>query len=143
MIGQAALTFILTVFILLTREDLRNRAIWLFGDGQVTTTTKVAEFRPDAVVVAPMPPGGVAHASYLISRLRQHFAELKLLVCHWSYIGGTVAVSEARIPDTDGIDRTLADTRKRLAALHLLLPTAESAVRERKEDEHLVGTASA
>jgi predicted PurR-regulated permease PerM len=41
--GQAALTFILTVFMLLKREDLRNRAIWLFGDGRVTTTTKAVD----------------------------------------------------------------------------------------------------
>ena len=39
-LGQAAFTFILTVYMLLRREDLRNRVIRLLGAGQVTTTTK-------------------------------------------------------------------------------------------------------
>jgi predicted PurR-regulated permease PerM len=42
-LGQAAFTFILTVFMLLKREDLRNRMIWLLGSGRVTTTTKAVD----------------------------------------------------------------------------------------------------
>jgi predicted PurR-regulated permease PerM len=42
-LGQAAFTFILTVFMLLKREDLRNRMIWLLGAGKVTTTTKAVD----------------------------------------------------------------------------------------------------
>ncbi|HVK12369.1 MAG TPA: AI-2E family transporter [Gemmataceae bacterium] len=42
-VGQAALTFILVVFMLLRREDLRNRMIRLIGHGQVTTTTKAVD----------------------------------------------------------------------------------------------------
>jgi predicted PurR-regulated permease PerM len=42
-LGQAALTFILTVFMLLKREDLRNRMIRLLGAGKVTTTTKAVD----------------------------------------------------------------------------------------------------
>jgi len=43
MLGQAAFTFILVVFMLLKREDLRNRMIRLLGEGQVTTTTKAVD----------------------------------------------------------------------------------------------------
>lgn len=43
LLGQAAFTFILTVFMLLKREDLRNRMIRLLGSGKVTTTTKAAD----------------------------------------------------------------------------------------------------
>jgi len=43
MLGQGALTFILTVFILIRREDLRNRMIRLLGDGKVTTTTRAVD----------------------------------------------------------------------------------------------------
>jgi predicted PurR-regulated permease PerM len=42
-LGQAALTFILTVFMLIKREDLRNRMIRLLGEGKVTTTTKAVD----------------------------------------------------------------------------------------------------
>jgi predicted PurR-regulated permease PerM len=42
-VGQAAFTFILVVFMLLKREDLRNRVIRLLGQGQVTTTTKAVD----------------------------------------------------------------------------------------------------
>ena len=42
-LAQAAFTFILTVFMLIRREDLRNRMIRLLGDGKVTTTTKAVD----------------------------------------------------------------------------------------------------
>ena len=43
MLGQGAFTFILTVFILIRREDLRNRMIRLLGDGKVTITTRAVD----------------------------------------------------------------------------------------------------
>lgn len=42
-VGQAAFAFLLTVFMLLKREDLRNRMIRLTGHGKVTTTTKAVD----------------------------------------------------------------------------------------------------
>jgi predicted PurR-regulated permease PerM/methanogenic corrinoid protein MtbC1 len=42
-LGQSALTLILTVYVLIRREDLRNRMIRLLGDGRVTTTTKAVD----------------------------------------------------------------------------------------------------
>ena len=42
-LGQAAFTFILTVFMLLKKEDLRNRVIRLIGRGRVTHTTKAVD----------------------------------------------------------------------------------------------------
>jgi len=42
-LGQAAFTGILTIFILLRREDLRNRAIRLIGDGRIMATTKAVD----------------------------------------------------------------------------------------------------
>ncbi len=42
-IGQAAFAFVLTVYMLIRREDLRNRMIKLLGDGKVTTTTKAVD----------------------------------------------------------------------------------------------------
>lgn len=42
-VGQAAFTFILVVFMLLRREDLRNRMIRLLGQGRLTATTKAVD----------------------------------------------------------------------------------------------------
>lgn len=42
-VGQTAFAFLLTVFMLLKREDLRNRMIRLTGSGKVTTTTKAVD----------------------------------------------------------------------------------------------------
>jgi predicted PurR-regulated permease PerM len=42
-LGQAAFAFVLTVFMLLKKEDLRNRMIRLLGDGKVTTTTRAVD----------------------------------------------------------------------------------------------------
>ncbi|HEX4608789.1 MAG TPA: AI-2E family transporter, partial [Urbifossiella sp.] len=43
LVGQGAFAFLLTVFMLLKREDLRNRMIRLTGHGKVTTTTKAVD----------------------------------------------------------------------------------------------------
>jgi methylmalonyl-CoA mutase cobalamin-binding subunit len=42
-LGQAAFTFVLLLYMLLRREDLRNRVIRLVGQGRVTTTTKAVD----------------------------------------------------------------------------------------------------
>ncbi len=42
-LGQMAFSFVLVIFILLKREDLRNRMIRLVGDGRVTTVTKALD----------------------------------------------------------------------------------------------------
>ncbi|HET6576457.1 MAG TPA: AI-2E family transporter [Fimbriiglobus sp.] len=43
LVGQFAFAFILSVFMLLKKEDLRNRIIRLTGDTRVTTTTKATD----------------------------------------------------------------------------------------------------
>ncbi|MBA4189584.1 MAG: hypothetical protein C0467_16485 [Planctomycetaceae bacterium] len=42
-LGQAAFAFVLTAYMLLRREDLRNRMIRLLGEGKVSTTTKAVD----------------------------------------------------------------------------------------------------
>jgi len=42
-LGQAAFAFVLLLFMLLKREDMRNRMIRLLGHGRVTTTTKAVD----------------------------------------------------------------------------------------------------
>jgi predicted PurR-regulated permease PerM len=42
-LARAGLAIVLTVFILLRREDLRNRFIRLVGHGRITVTTKAVD----------------------------------------------------------------------------------------------------
>ncbi|MEX2175016.1 MAG: AI-2E family transporter [Pirellulaceae bacterium] len=42
-LGQVALALVLTIFMLVDRENLRNRAIWLMGKGQLTAATKAVD----------------------------------------------------------------------------------------------------
>jgi len=42
-LGQGMFAFVLTVYMLIRREDLRNRMIKLLGDGKITTTTNAVD----------------------------------------------------------------------------------------------------
>src|SRR5262249_10610218 len=55
------------------------------GDGTLASelVELVAEFRPQVVIIATLPPGGQSHSRYLITRLRRQFPDLKLLVGRW------------------------------------------------------------
>ena len=48
-LGVAALTTVLVVFMLLHREDLRNRLIRLVGHGRLTVTTKAVDEAGDRI----------------------------------------------------------------------------------------------
>lgn len=103
----------------------------------------VADFRPAVVLVATLPPGGVTHARYMLTRLRQRFPDVRLLLGRW---GQEAAEEDARnqaVKNIDGIDRTLADSRKRLAELHAVLAPAAAPGGDRAGRPALVGTASA
>lgn len=79
----------------------------------------VAEFQPAAVVIIALPPGGVSHTKYLLTRLRRGFDDVQLLVARWG-----CDVGEERddgIRQADGVTRTLDETRKSLAVLHPIL----------------------
>jgi len=104
----------------------------------------VGEFRPAVVVIATMPPGGVSHARYLLTRLRSRFPEVKLLVGRWGVDSAVLDPRSEAIKNTDGVDRTLGDTRKRLAELLPTLATDGAAFEaNRTAKTALVGTAGA
>ncbi len=104
---------------------------------------KAAEFRPAVVLIATMPPGGVSHARYLLARLRQRFPEVKLLVGRWGVDATSVDPRSEAIKNNDGVDRTLAETRKRLSELHATLATNGGDFADRPAKTELVGTAGA
>jgi predicted PurR-regulated permease PerM len=71
---------------------------------------------PAAVVIASLPPGGVAHTRYLVTRIKARFPDLKLVVGRWGR--GEDFPDDAQAGGADWVDYTLADTRKRLAEWH-------------------------
>jgi hypothetical protein len=76
--------------------------------------------------------------------MRQRFPEVKVLVGRWGCEESAAEVRAEALKNTDGIDRTLADTRKRLAELHALLTaTKDGGTPEQTNKKELVGTAGA
>ncbi len=52
---------------------------------------QAAEFEPDVICIAALPPNGIAHVRYLCKRLRVRFPDVHILVGRW---GGPVAAEE-------------------------------------------------
>lgn len=101
----------------------------------------VATFRPAVVVIGTLPPGGVTHARYLLARLRQRFPAVKLVVGRWGC--ADAGPREDALKNTDGIDRTLGETRKRLADLYPALVAESKRPPERAKKTEPVGTPGA
>lgn len=77
---------------------------------------RIEAFHPAVVVVGSLPPGGVAHTRYLVTRIRSKFPDLKLIVGRWGR-GEDFADDQAKSGSggVDWVDVTLAETCKRLA----------------------------
>lgn len=104
---------------------------------------QVAEFRPAAVVVVTIPPGGLSHARYIVTRLRKRFPDVPLLVGRWGCPGEDAESRREAIASTDGVDRTLAATLARLAQLHPLLVAERKKLGPAANKDVLIGTAHA
>ena len=147
------------VFIVPARDDAEHVAAQVFartldpsrwevevaGDETLASelVEQVAAFRPAVVLVATLPPGGVTHARYVLTRLRRRFPDVKLLLGRW---GADVLEQGDRsetIKNIDGIDRTLADSRQRLANMHSTLATGGEKFVLAAPRPGLVGTAGA
>jgi hypothetical protein len=83
----------------------------------------VEEFRPAAVVFAALPPGGMSHCRYLVGRVRAKCPEARLIVGRWGCGEPTTPEPAAGIRGADAVDRSMAETRKRLSELHQVLVT--------------------
>jgi hypothetical protein len=103
----------------------------------------VAEFQPTVVLIVALPPGGLSHTRYLIARLRRRFPDVKLLIGRWGCEDGIITRDNENFGSIDSIDRTLADSRKRLAELHPLLPPASETADSGANNRTPVGTSRA
>ena len=74
---------------------------------------RIEQTDPAAVVIASLPPGGVAHTRYLVARIRARYPGLKVVVGRWGR-GDEFPDADAAIPGADWVDGTLAETRRRL-----------------------------
>lgn len=103
---------------------------------------KVAEHDPAVVVLTALPPGGLSHCRYLVTKIRNRFPGIKILVGRWGE--GDDAGDQPRlgISGSDGVDRTLGETRKRLLDMHAVHAANDRASSSGVKPEP-VGTASA
>ncbi|HEY2909801.1 MAG TPA: AI-2E family transporter, partial [Gemmataceae bacterium] len=82
----------------------------------------VEEYRPALVVVGCPPPGGLSHARYLVVRLHRDCPDASVVIGRWGCTDESQMDRQKAVRTGAAIDRTLADTRKRLDALHATLP---------------------
>jgi hypothetical protein len=101
------------------------------------------EFRPAVVVIATLPPGGVSHARYLVKRIRNQFPDVSLLVGRWGCDENDADSLREPLKNTDGVDRTLGETRTRLAHLHPLLSAGQKESPAEAPPAALIGTGDA
>jgi hypothetical protein len=88
----------------------------------------VEEIRPAALVIASLPPGGLAHTRYLCKRLRQRFPDLKILVGLWGWVGDANGPRQTlTAAGADAVDTTLAAARAQLTEWLPAFPTETAA----------------
>ncbi len=155
--GSASADTRVRVFIAPARDEVDSTAAELLvrlldtgrWDAEVVTDAvlaaellaRIESTKPAAVVIASLPPGGVAHTRYLVTRIKARFPDLKLVVGRWGR-GEEFAEEDAQAGGADWVDHTLADTRRRLAEWHPVF-TAAAAPVEGNGKVQAVGTATA
>jgi predicted PurR-regulated permease PerM len=103
----------------------------------------VGEFRAAVVVLVALPPGGLSHCRYLVGRLQARCPGVRVVVGRWGCPEPEGAEPAGGVKGAEGLDRSLAETRKRLAELHPVL-VSEIAKQEKSGARRTpVGTAGA
>jgi predicted PurR-regulated permease PerM len=110
--------------------------------------TRVENVRPAAVVIGSLPPGGLAHTRYLVTRLRARFPDLKIVVGRWGRDaefaddGEKVGVGGG---GADAVEATLAETVQRLNGWYAVFAAAppDPSAAGRASKNGRVGTAGA
>jgi predicted PurR-regulated permease PerM/methanogenic corrinoid protein MtbC1 len=94
----------------------------------------VEEFKPAIVILIALPPGGMSHCRYMVSRVRAKFAEVRIIVGRWGNEDLPAEEAPNALKRIDAVDRSLSDTRKRLNDLHSVL-MAETEKRDADEKD--------
>jgi predicted PurR-regulated permease PerM len=89
--------------------------------GEVLSIVEAAQ--PSCICVAALPPGGVAHARYLVKRLRARFPEVRIVVGRWG-CKDDLAEDPASLlsAGADRVSTTLTDARDQVEQLLPLAP---------------------
>lgn len=104
---------------------------------------RVGTFKPAAVVIGTLPPGGMAHTRYLVARIRSRHPGVKVVVGRWGR-GDEFPDEgdEAGGGGADAVETTLAETVKRLAGWYAVF-TADAAAGTPANKPRAVGTPAA
>lgn len=87
----------------------------------------VEEFHPVVIVLVALPPGGMAHCRYLVNRVKTKSQAVRIVIARWGLANNAPADDSgqgddvSKLKHVDAIDRSILETRKRLAALHPVL----------------------
>ena len=90
---------------------------------------QAVETRPALIVIAALPPGGMAHVRYLCKRLRARFADIKIIAGRWG-LQTDVQENEERLREA-GVDLVvtgLLKTRTQMDSWHPVLASVGAAV---------------
>jgi hypothetical protein len=107
--------------------------------------TVVGEEHPDIVVLLTLPPGGLSHSRYLVTRLRSRCPETRVIVARWGAVatekptGGT---PEA-LKGVEAFTHTLTETLQQLSEMHTVLAAKKEAEETPAKKRPPVGTLSA
>jgi predicted PurR-regulated permease PerM len=89
--------------------------------------TLARERRPSMICVAALPPGGLAHARYLIKRLRMVVPDAQILIGRWGRNGsGQEGRAMLVAAGADAVAPTLAETRDQVLQLLPVLTRPEA-----------------
>ena len=104
---------------------------------------QVEDFRPAIVVFVALPPGGLSHCRYLVSRVRAKCPDVRLVVGRWGSPEPAPGETLPSIKGADGVDHTLSNSRKRLTELHSVLMSEITKQQKSHARREPVGTAGA
>jgi len=90
-----------------------------------------------------LPPGGLSHCRYLAGRLRAKCPGVRVVVGRWGSPEPASAEPAGGVTGAEGLDRSLAETRKRLAELHPVLVSEITKQEKSGTKRTPVGTAGA
>ena len=91
------------------------------------TITWVAARAPAAVVIAVLPPGGLARSRYLCKRLRAAFAQLKILVLYWHHPSDQRHEAQSFLAaGADSVSSTVLEARAQIGNLAIVVAAPTS-----------------